>query len=129
MRRKTVNATITPDFTTGQALFQLYVAPTGIGVSPFYSSYVQMGVDVNLNGANVNVAGFIGNAAGAIGNALMGNWLGAVSNIGCAVTDAVADPGRHSSSGGFISIFNATAIIRSIHYPITDADNANQGRP
>lgn len=126
---KTVNATITPDFTTGQALFQLYVTPTGIGVSPFYSSYVQMGVDINLNGANVNVAGFIGNAAGAIGNALMGNWLGSVSNIGCAVTDAVADPGRHSSSGGFISIFNATAIIRSIHYPITDADNANQGRP
>lgn len=124
----TIRLSITPDFTTGEALCSLYIATPNIGVTPFYSTYVQLGVDVNLNGANINVAGFIGNASSAIGNALVGNWLGAAANIGSAVTDAVPDPGYHSANGGYIQL-SEILTIRSIHFPAADEDNANHGRP
>lgn len=126
---QTVHASITPDFTTGQALFELYVSPVNVGVSPFYSTYIQIGTDIGLNGANVNLSGFIGSATSTIGTAMAGNWLGTAASIGSAVTEAVADPGRHSSSGGYINIASTAAIIRSIHYPVADRDNANQGSP
>lgn len=125
---ETVHITITPDYTTGQASFKLYVNP-GQGAAPFYSTYVQIGVDIDLNGANVNVSGLIGSATSAVGHAILGDWLGAASSVGTAATEATADPGRHGPAGGYISIAYNTAIIRSIHYEAADQDNANQGRP
>ena len=124
-----IRVSITPDFTTGEAVYSVGPVISQLGFIPFYTSFFHLGVDVPLSGADVSVSGLLNTTAAAAENILTGDWLGVSANIGNAITQGFAQPGYQRSSGGYSQIAAGGRCLRSYHYEMTDDDNANRGRP
>lgn len=127
----TVKCTVTPDYTTGQAKYELTTA----GGVVFYTTYIKFAVDINLSGNTVNVGGLIstigGIAAGiATGGASMAaTAIGRTVGVGSALTEGYATPGGNQSSGGFVQYGDGSCMLRGYFKPIVNEDNSNRGRP
>lgn len=121
----TIRATVTPDYTTGQAKYELTTA----GDVVFYTTYINFAVDINITGTEVNV----GKLAGQLTNAVMdygtGDMLGAAAGITSAILTGVGTPGGNQSSGGFVQYGTGQFMLRGYFKPLVDEDLANKGRP
>lgn len=124
----TIKCTVTPDYTTGQAKYELTTA----GDVVFYTTYIQFAVDIDLTGAKVNVGGIATNIASiAAGIATGGStaFIGAASGIGNAIMEGYSTPGCNQASGGFIQYGTGQFMLRGYFKPIVNEDITNKGRP
>ena len=124
----TIKCTVTPDYTTGQAKYELTTA----GDVVFYTTYIHFAVDINIAGSSVNV----GNVISSVGSAVAGfatggvtGFLGMAKGIGNAITEGTATPGCNQSSGGFVQYGDGKFMLRGYFKPIVDEDKTNKGRP
>lgn len=118
-----VTLNIRPDYTTGVCQYSLIS-----GSRTIYYTYEKLGIDISLNGAQVDIAGGITNVAGGVMKALAGDYIGAASNIGSALTNTWQNPGNKGPAGGYVN-FLGDRHIRAYFTLMTDEDNANHGRP
>lgn len=125
----TIKCTVTPDYTTGQAKYELTTA----GDVVFYTTYINFAVDINLAGATgVNIGKVVaGLGAAASGFATGGatGFLGMAAGIGNAITEGTATPGGNQSSGGFVQYGSGQFMLRGYFKPIVNEDKTNKGRP
>ena len=121
----TIRCTITPDFTTGQAKYELTTA----GGVVFYCTYINFAVDIHLSGNEVNLGAIAGSMTSAAANFATGNYLGAGVGIASAIGEGIGTPGSNQSSGGFVQYGDGTFMLRGYFKPIVDEDITNKGRP
>ena len=121
----TIRCTITPDFTTGQAKYELTTA----GGVVFYCTYINFAVDIHLSGNEVNLGAIAGQMSNAAANFATGNYLGAGVGIASAIGEGIGTPGSNQSSGGFVQYGDGTFMLRGYFKPIVDEDVTNKGRP
>lgn len=121
----TIRCTITPDFTTGQAKYELTTA----GGVVFYCTYINFAVDIHLSGNEVSLGAIAGQMSSAAANFATGNYLGAGVGIASAIGEGIGTPGSNQSSGGFVQYGDGTFMLRGYFKPIVDEDITNKGRP
>lgn len=121
----TIRCTITPDFTTGQAKYELTTA----GGVVFYCTYINFAVDIHLSGNEVNLGAIAGQMTNAAANFATGNYLGAGVGLASAIGEGIGTPGSNQSSGGFVQYGDGTIMLRGYFKPIVDEDRTNKGRP
>ena len=128
----TIKCTVTPDYTTGQAKYELTTA----GDVVFYTTYIKFAVDINLSGSQVNVGGLVSSVASvATGIATAGastaaaTAIGRAAGIGNAIMTGYATPGCNQSSGGFVQYGDGKFMLRGYFKPIVNEDLADLGRP
>ena len=118
-----ISIQVKPDYTTGVCQYSILS-----GTSVIYYTYEKLGIDISLNGANVDIAGGIMNVAGGVTRLLAGDYVGAASQIGSALTNTFDNPGNKGPAGGYTT-FLGNRYVRSYFTLLTDEDNANCGRP
>lgn len=127
----TVKCTVTPDYTTGQAKYELSTA----GDVVFYTTYIRFAVDINLSGSTVNVGGLISTVGGiasgiaTAGTSIAATVIGRAAGLGNAIAEGYSTPGGNQSSGGFVQYGDGKCMLRGYFKPIVNEDNANHGRP
>ena len=121
----TIRCTITPDFTTGQAKYELTTA----GGVVFYVTYINFAVDIHLTGNEVSLGKIAGQMTSAAANFAVGDYLGAGVGIASAIGEGVGTPGGNQSSGGFVQYGDGNFMLRGYFKPIVDEDISNKGRP
>jgi len=124
----TVKCTVTPDYTTGLAKYELTTA----GDVVFYTTYIKFAVDINLTGARVNVGGLISSRASVATGIASGGVsaaIGAAAGVGNALTEGYGTPGCNQSSGGFVQYGDGKFMLRGYFKPIVNEDITNKGRP
>lgn len=121
----TIRCTVTPDFTTGQAKYEL---STAAGVV-FYTTYINFAVDIHLSGNEVNIGAIAGTMTSAAANFATGNYLGAGVGLASAIGEGIGTPGGNQSSGGFVQYGDGNFMLRGYFKPIVDEDITNKGRP
>ena len=121
----TIKCTVTPDYTTGQAKYELTTA----GDVVFYTTYINFAVDIHLSGNTVNIGAIAGQMTSAAANFATGNYLGAGVGIASAIGEGVGTPGSNQSSGGFVQYGDGKFMLRGYFKPIVDEDKTNKGRP
>lgn len=130
----TIKCTVTPDYTTGQAKYELTTA----GDVVFYTTYIKYAVEISLSGSQVNVGGLISSAGGVAttlagvatgGAATAAAVIGDLVGIGNAATRLHSSPGGNQSSGGFVQYGDGKFMLRGYFKPIVNEDLADLGRP
>lgn len=113
------------DHTTGQAKYCL--CDTAGYSDPFYTTYVNFAVDLNLSGTMVNIGGIMAGLASAAGSVLTGDPLGAAAGIASTLALNSPDPGSAQSKGGFVQLQDP--YVRGYFKNLVNEDNSNKGRP
>lgn len=121
----TIRCIVTPDFTTGQAKYELATA----GGVVFYTTYINFAVDIHLSGNEVNIGAVAGTITSAAANFAVGDYLGAGVGLASAIGEGIGTPGGNQSSGGFVQYGNGTFMLRGYFKPLVDEDITNKGRP
>ena len=121
----TIKCTVTPDYTTGQAKYELTTA----GDVVFYTTYINFAVDIHLTGTNVNLGKIAGSMTSAAASFASGNFLGAGVGLASAIGEGIGTPGSNQSSGGFVQYGNGNFMLRGYFKPIVNEDITNKGRP
>ena len=121
----TIRATVTPDYTTGQAKYELTTA----GDVVFYTTYINFAVDINITGAEVNVGKLAGQLGDIATDVFTGDALGVAAGITSAVLTGATTPGSNQSSGGFVQYGDGKFMLRGYFKPLVDEDLTNKGRP
>ena len=132
----TIKCTVTPDYTTGQAKYELTTA----GDVVFYTTYIKFAVDIDLTGSTVNAGGLI-SSAGSVASGIAGmlapggagvtaaGVIGRAAGVGSTAMMLHSSPGGNQSSGGFVQYGDGKFMLRGYFKPIVNEDLADLGRP
>lgn len=113
------------DHTTGQAKYCL--CDIAGYADPFYTTYVNFSVDLNLSGSMVNVGGIISGLGNAAASLVTGDTLGAAAGIASSLALNAPQPGNNQSNGGFVQFRNP--FVRAVFKNLVNEDITNKGRP
>lgn len=114
------------DHTSGQIRYQVY----GNNIHyPFYTTYLNGAVNINLSGMEVNVGGIAAGIGQTIANIAKDGWVGITKGIANTVDNIAPQPGHNQISGGLAAMTNYAPFIRCCFKQIVDRDTTNKGLP
>ena len=114
------------DHTSGQIRYTV----TGNNTSyPFYTTYLNGAVNINLSGMEVNVGGIAAGIGQTIANIAKDGWVGIAKGIANTVDNIAPQPGHNQISGGLAAMTNYAPFVRCCFKQIVDRDVTNKGLP
>lgn len=114
------------DHTSGQIRYEV----TGTNTSyPFYTTYLDGAVNINLSGMEVNVGGIAAGIGQTVANIAKDGWVGIAKGIANTVDNIAPQPGHNQISGGLAAMTNYAPFIRCCFKQIVDRDTTNKGLP
>lgn len=93
-----------------------------------YSTYSQVGVNIQVSDLRTNVIQSGGDIIGSIASFFTGNFIGSAVGIANAVESAIPDVNTKGANSSLISIASAP-VIDEIFYKLVDEDRSDNGRP
>lgn len=114
------------DHTSGQIRYTV----TGTNTSyPFYTTYLNGAVNINLSGMEVNVGGIAAGIGQTIASIAKDGWVGIAKGIANTVDNIAPQPGHNQISGGLAAMTNYAPFVRCCFKQIVDRDTTNKGLP
>lgn len=93
-----------------------------------YTSYSQVGVNIQVSDLRTNLIESGGNLIGGISSLITGNYIGSAVGIANAVDNIIPEVNTKGVNSSLLSIANAP-VIDEIFYKLVDEDRADNGRP
>lgn len=122
----TIRRSVVIDFLTGQGLYQISHFASMV-YHKMYQTYINIGIDIPLNGTNVDVSGMTGAVAGLGYSLINGDILGAASSIGNALATNYDIPPARGPARTYIQF--SPPLLNCYFMDIVDNNNADKGRP
>ena len=121
-----VTCDLTFDHTSGQIRYKVSGANTSY---PFYTTYLEGSVNINLSGMEVNVGGIAAGIGQTVANIAKDGWVGIAKGIANTIDNIMPQPGHNQISGGLVAMKNYAPFIRCCFKQIVDRDTTNKGLP
>lgn len=119
------------DVTTGQARFAITGSfnPLNTLTRRIYSTYVDLGVQIPLDGTNISVIAAGSNALQTGAALLSGDFVGAAAGIGNTLNSLLPTPGSKGPNGGIVGMLGHGLDLICYFHEVIDDNNNDYGRP